>query len=137
MIEKRFKSRCYEKQKNVVIYDDGEKLFDVSYRDFEDAYYLKMKLSPVIDKLNELDTELKSSPRVDVNEIESLVCENQQLKLWQDNVFKLIKAKIKVYQHKPVSAPVSNPFSNTYDAEHDRLSRLSELESLLQEVLLL
>ena len=137
MTEKRFKSRCYEKQKNTVIYDDGEKLFDVSYRDFEDAYYLKMKLSPVIDKLNELDTELKSSPRVDVNEIESLVCENQQLKLWQDNVFKLIKAKIKVYQHKPVSAPVSNPFSNTYDAEHDRLSRLCELESLLQEVLLL
>ena len=89
------------------------------------------------DKLNELDTELKSSPHVDVNEIESLVCENQQLKLWQDNVFKLIKAKIKIYQHKPVSAPVSNPFSNTYDAEHDRLSRLSELESLLQEVLLL
>ena len=137
MIEKRFKSRCYEKQKNVVIYDKGDKLFDVSYREFEDAFYLKMKLIPVIDKLNELDTELKSSPRVDVNEIESLVCENQQLKLWQDNVFKLIKAKIKVYQHKPVSAPVSNPFSNTYDAEHDRLSRLSELESLLQEVLLL
>ena len=137
MIEKRFKSRCYEKQKNVVIYDKGDKLFDVSYRDFEDAFYLKMKLSPVIDKLNELDTELKSSPRVDVNEIESLVCENQQLKLWQDNVFKLIKAKIKVYQHKPVSAPVSNPFSNTYDAEHDRLARLCELESLLREVLLL
>lgn len=137
MSEKRFKSRCYEKQKNVVIYDEGDKLFDVSYRDFEDAYYLKMKLSPVIDKLNELDTELKSSPRVDVNEIESLVCENQQLKLWQDNVFKLIKAKIKVYQHKPVSAPVSNPVSRTYDAEHDRLSRLSELETLLQEVLLL
>ena len=137
MTEKRFKSRCYEKQKNVVIYDKGDKLFDVSYRDFEDAFYLKMKLSPVIDKLNELDTELKSSPRVDVNEIESLVCENQQLKLWQDNVFKLIKAKIKVYQHKPVSAPVSNPFSNTYDAEHDRLARLCELESLLREVLLL
>ena len=44
MSEKRFKSRCYEKQKNVVIYDKGYKLFDVSYRDFEDALYLKMKL---------------------------------------------------------------------------------------------
>ena len=59
MNEKRFKSRCYEKQKNVVIYDEGNKLFDVSYRDFEDAYYLKMKLSPVIDKLNELSEENK------------------------------------------------------------------------------
>ena len=57
MSEKRFKSRCYEKQKNTVIYDDGEKLFDVSYRDFEDAFYLKMKLIPVIDKLNELSEE--------------------------------------------------------------------------------
>lgn len=74
---------------------------------------------------------------MDVNEIESLVCENQQLKLWQDNVFKLIKHKIKVYQQKSVSTPLSNSFSNSYDAEHDRLSRLSELESLLQEVLLL
>jgi len=59
MSEKRFKSRCYEKQKNVVIYDKGDKLFDVSYRDFEDAFYLKMKLSPVIDKLNELSEENK------------------------------------------------------------------------------
>ena len=59
MSEKRFKSRCYEKQKNTVIYDDGEKLFDVSYRDFEDAFYLKMKLIPVIDKLNELSNENK------------------------------------------------------------------------------
>ncbi|MBQ8017471.1 MAG: hypothetical protein IJ258_05125 [Methanobrevibacter sp.] len=57
MSEKRFKSRCYEKQKNVVIYDKSDKLFDVSYRDFEDAYYLKMKLSPVIDKLNELSNQ--------------------------------------------------------------------------------
>lgn len=96
----------------------------------EDLYRLS-------EKLNDYEKALNSRSRVDVNEIESLVCENQQLKLWQDNVFKLIKAKIKVYQHKPVSAPVSNPVSRTYDAEHDRLARLSELESLLQEVLLL
>ena len=57
MTGKRFKSRCYEKQKNVVIYDKSDKLFDVSYKDFEDAYYLKMKLIPVIDKLNELNEE--------------------------------------------------------------------------------
>ena len=59
MSAKRFKSRCYEKQQNTVIYDDGEKLFDVSYRNFEDAFYLKMKLIPVIDKLNELNDENK------------------------------------------------------------------------------
>lgn len=65
MIEKRFKSRCYEKQKNVVIYDKGDKLFDVSYRDFEDAYYLKMKLNPVIDKLNELSNQNKELKKED------------------------------------------------------------------------
>lgn len=65
MTEKRFKSRCYEKQKNVVIYDKGEKLFDVSYRDFEDAFYLKMKLSPVIDKLNELSNQNKELKKED------------------------------------------------------------------------
>lgn len=65
MSEKRFKSRCYEKQKNVVIYDKGDKLFDVSYRDFEDAYYLKMKLSPVINKLNELSNQNKELKKED------------------------------------------------------------------------
>lgn len=86
MTEKRFKSRCYEKQKNVVIYDKGDKLFDVSYRDFEDAYYLKMKLSPVIDKLNELSEEnsklhTQNDFLKDENQhMRDLVNENRQLK---------------------------------------------------------
>ena len=57
MTGKRFKTRVYEKEKNVVIYDEGDKVFDGSFREFEDAYYLKMKLKPVIDKLNELAKE--------------------------------------------------------------------------------
>ena len=92
MTEKRFKSRCYEKQKNVVIYDKGDKLFDVSYRDFEDAFYLKMKLIPVIDKLNELAGEnqyLKSFKwnqdcineiSISMQQIQLLKKENEQLK---------------------------------------------------------
>lgn len=92
MTEKRFKSRCYEKQKNVVIYDKGDKLFDVSYRDFEDAVYLKMKLIPVIDKLNELAGEnqyLKSLKwnqdcineiSISMQQIQLLKKENEQLK---------------------------------------------------------
>lgn len=65
MTEKRFKSRCYRKEKNVVIYEEGDKLFDVSYKDFEDAYYLKMKLIPVIDKLNELSNQNKELKKED------------------------------------------------------------------------
>ena len=92
MTEKRFKSRCYEKQKNVVIYDKGDKLFDVSYRDFEDAFYLKMKLIPAIDKLNELAGEnqyLKSLKwnqdcineiSISMQQIQLLKKENEQLK---------------------------------------------------------
>ena len=86
MTEKRFKSRCYEKQTNVVIYDKGDKLFDVSYRDFEDAYYLKMKLIPVIDKLNELSEENKELKKEVnewtqkyVNEMESHACTYREL----------------------------------------------------------
>ena len=76
MTEKRFKSRCYEKQKNVVIYDKGDKLFDVSYRDFEDAYYLKMKLIPVIDKLNELNDENEAFKNSDnITELETEIME--------------------------------------------------------------
>lgn len=91
MSEKRFKSRCYEKQKNVVIYDKGDKLFDVSYRDFEDAYYLKMKLSPVIDKLNELsnqNNELNTFKQKTLDLIDQKLEENPYLTLtekWNPN----------------------------------------------------
>lgn len=91
MTEKRFKSRCYEKQKNVVIYDKGDKLFDVSYRDFEDAYYLKMKLSPVIGKLNELsnqNNELNTFKQKTLDLIDQKLEENPYLTLtekWNSN----------------------------------------------------
>jgi DNA repair ATPase RecN len=41
----------------VKIYDGSEILFDVSYRDFDDAFYLGRKLQSVIMELNELHEE--------------------------------------------------------------------------------
>lgn len=87
MTEKRFKSRCYEKQKNTVIYDKGVKLFDVSYRDFEDAYYLKMKLIPVVNKLNELSKENKEL-KEENQELLSLIQED--VDSWSDEKKQLL-----------------------------------------------
>ena len=72
----------------------------------EDLYRLS-------EKLNDYEKALNSRSRVDVNEIESLVCENQQLKLWQDNVFKLIKAKIK--EAKQATKPIIDAITNGFD----------------------
>ena len=56
-MKRRFKCRCYQKDNTVKIYDDSEILFDVSYRDFDDAFYLSRKLQSVIMELNELHEE--------------------------------------------------------------------------------
>ena len=56
-MKRRFKCRCYQKDNTVKIYDGSEILFDVSYRDFDDAFYCSRKLKQVIEKLNELHEE--------------------------------------------------------------------------------
>ena len=68
-------------------------------------------------------------------DIQELVEENKHLKLdFKDKVFNLINAKIKLDSHKPVSAPISQPMSVNFDADVDRLARLSELEALKEEL---
>ena len=59
-MKRRFKCRCYQKDNTVKIYDDSEIIFDVSYRDFDDAFYLGRKLQSVIMELNELHDEKQS-----------------------------------------------------------------------------
>ena len=59
-MKRRFKCRCYQKDNTVKIYDGSEILFDVSYRDFDDAFYLGRKLQSVIIELNELNEENQS-----------------------------------------------------------------------------
>ena len=80
------------------------------------------------NKLKKENKELKA--KVDDKEVAVEVeCE----KLMQ-KVFNLINAKIKLYSHKPVSAPISQPMSVNFDADVDRLARLSELEALKEEL---
>ena len=68
------------------------------------------------------------------NILNELGDENKQLKQFKKNVLALINARIKIHEHKPFSAPVSNPANPNYDADEDRLARLSELEQLRKEL---
>ena len=88
-MKRRFKCRCYQKDNTVKIYDGSEILFDVSYRDFDDAFYLGRKLQSVIMELNELHEEndvLKQELKTKVvvnrqyEELQTLKKENEQLK---------------------------------------------------------
>ena len=65
---------------------------------------------------------------------EELEKENEQLKQFKEKVFVLLDEKIKHYEHKPVSAPVGQSMSVNFDADMDRLARLSELQQLKKEL---
>ena len=77
----------------------------------------------IIQELNEL---------VETNR--ELYKENEQLKQFKEKVFVLLDEKIKHYEHKPISAPVGQPMSVNFDADVDRLARLSELQDLEKEL---
>jgi len=96
------------------------------------------ELNKIVDENNQLrkeneqlkaeNTELKA--KVDDKEVAVEVeCE----KLMQ-KVLDLIDEKIKLHSHKPVSASISQPMSVNFDADVDRLARLSELEALKEEL---
>ena len=116
-------------------------------------------IDEIVDMLNELHEENKKLKQV--NEMlqmdfaiteRNLMEENEQLKQdntnlrrtmskervrylqFRDKVFDLINAKIKHYEHKPFSAPVGQPMSVNFDADVDRIARLSELQDLKKEL---
>ena len=70
----------------------------------------------------------------DADKILEVLNENEQLKQFKENVFDLIDARTKAYEHKPFSARVSNPANPNYDEDVDRLARLSELQQLRKEL---
>ena len=70
----------------------------------------------------------------DADKILEVLNENEQLKQFKENVFDLIDARTKAYEHKPFSAPVGQPMSVNFDADMDRLARLSELQDLEKEL---
>ena len=79
---------------------------------------------------NQKEERIEDTPTL-LNELSK---ENYQLKQFHKKVFELIDIKIKHYSHKPTSAPVGQPMSVNFDADVDRLARLSELQQLKKEV---
>ena len=105
--------------------DDCGELIDLNNHTFVDY---GDGVCNLLNELNDENNELKA--KVDDKEVAVEVeCE----KLMQ-KVFDLIDEKIKLYSHKPVSAPISQPMSVNFDADVDRLARLSELEALKEEL---
>ena len=60
--------------------------------------------------------------------------EKEELKQFKSKVLELLDEKIKHYEHKPFSAPVGQPMSVNFDADVDRIARLSELQDLKKEL---
>ena len=83
-MKRRFKCRCYQKDNTVKIYDGSEILFDVSYRDFDDAFYLGRKLQSVIMELNELheeNKELKKENKLLKDTLSSIVFDGKNVEI--------------------------------------------------------
>lgn len=59
MTEKRFRLKVFERGAIVKIYDNNRIIFDVAYRDYADAKYLREKLTGIVERLNDLHEEVE------------------------------------------------------------------------------
>ena len=87
-------------------------------------------LEPLVDELNKIQNNYNNTEKYAIK----LWKENEQLKQFKEKVFVLLDEKIKHYEHKPFSVPVGQPMSVNFDADVDRLARLSELQDLEKEL---
>ena len=101
---------------------------------FKEERDTAMRLGSQCDTLTIQNQELKDKYNEQSVSYEGLEEQVERLLDFKDKVFNLINAKIKLYSHKPVSAPISQPMSVNFDADVDRLARLSELEALKKEL---
>ena len=84
--------------------------------------------------LKEENEQLKDALNQRTDQCDKYYKKNEQLKQFKSKVLELLDEKIKHYEHKPFSAPISQPLSVNFDADMDRLARLSELEALKEEL---
>ena len=92
-------------------------------------------LQEYVKKLEKENEQLKDKYNEQSVQYEGLEEQVERLLDFKDNVFNLINAKIKHYEHKPFSTPVGQPMSVNFDADVDRIARLSELQDLKKELI--
>ena len=111
---------------------NNNELTDIDFDKFN-----KESAMNIVDLLNDLSEEneqLKDKYNEQSVQYEGLEEQVERLLDFKDNVFNLINAKIKHYEHKPFSTPVGQPMSVNFDADVDRIARLSELQDLKKEL---
>jgi len=87
-----------------------------------------------VDDFHSMSENGEKNVQICINKMNELADENKQLKQFKSKVLKLLDEKIKHYEHKPFSAPVGQPMSVNFDADMDRIARLSELQHLRKEL---
>ena len=122
-------NKRFELDKHDCIYDNDSIAKDGGRETYWLIEYIQQK--KLVEKMNKLADENKElKAKVDDKEV---AVEVETCKV-MEKIFDLIDKKIKLYSHKPVSAPISQPMSVNFDEDVDRLARLSELEALKEEL---
>ena len=118
-------------------YQDLKKFVENNF----DEYLTQEKLNIQIIKLSDENEQLRDkcyNIRENAKEYQRFVRvlkkENEQLTEYKSKVLELLDEKIKHYGYKPFSAPVGQPMSVNFDADMDRIARLSELQHLKKEL---
>ena len=120
---------------------DGIRKKIIFFYEYGDGDDVLNELATKCSKLEKENEQLKQENNLKgdfrgfiTKDIQKTKEENEQLKQFKEKVFVLIDEKIKYYEHKPISAPVGQPMSVNFDADVDRLARLSELQDLEKEL---
>ena len=139
------KKRYFYDSKQVTILKDGEFWLDGQI----DTACNHSEICNELNQLSEENEQLKSENMM-VTGANKILKENnkrlkEEIKDFQDllagkeeellkPIIRMIDDRIAHYKHKPISAPISNPVNPKYDADVDRLARLSELQQLKKEL---
>lgn len=138
MTEKRFRvqehclmSSCGIEAENWLVTNDNH---SVALNNKAEAHMVANMCNDVIDVFNALHEENQELRQDKTNLHRAMSRDRVRYLQFRDKVFDLIDEKIKHYEHKPFSAPVGQPMSVNFDADVDRIARLSELQDLKKEL---
>ena len=101
---------------------------------YDGAYLSTYQVCILLNEYVDVKNENEQLKQDNTNLRRTMSKERVRYLQFRDKVFDLINTKIKHYEHKPFSAPVGQPMSVNFDADVDRIARLSELQDLKKEL---